>query len=155
MSMTVETVEARTIASIRDSCAMEEMADAMGRGFGRIMSLLSAQGAAPVGPPMTIYPEPVAEGAPLVFETAVPVPRGTRGDDVVQVSEMPTAHVAVFMHEGPYSELGRTYMAAAGQMREAGLLPGGGPREIYLNDPGETPPEQLLTRIEFPVFEPD
>ena len=155
MSITQETVQSMTIASVSHTTTMEEMPQAMGRGFGQIMGVLAAQGLEPTGPPMTIYPEPMSDGGPLAFQTAVPVPAEAVADGEVEVTVLPAGPVAVAMHEGPYAELGRTYSAAMGEMREAGMLPGGPPREIYLNDPGDTPPERLLTRIEFPVFEPD
>ncbi len=155
MSIAQETVSSRTIASILHTTTMEQMPQEMGKGFGRIMGVLIAQGLAPTGPPMTIYPEPMADGGPLAFQTAVPVPADAVGDGDVVVEVLPAGPVVVAMHEGPYEEVGRTYSATMAEMRAAGMLPGGPPREIYLNDPSDTPPEKLLTRIEFPVFEPD
>lgn len=155
MSITVETVGPRTVALVRSTATMAEMPEAMARGLARVMRALAERGIEPAGPPMTVYAEPVAAEEPLVFETAVPVPPGTVGDADVSIVEMPTAHVAVYMHEGSYSELGNAYQHALAEVHRAGLLPGGAPREIYLNDPGATPPDRLLTRLEFPVFEPD
>ncbi len=155
MSLNVETLPSQTVAYVTDTCPMEEMPEAMGRGFGKIMAVLAAQGAAPVGPPMTIYPEPMSPGGPVVFQSAIPVPPGSTGGDGVEILEIPEGPAAVVLHEGPYAELGRTYGAAQSEIRDAGLPLGGPPREVYLNDPGDTPPERLLTRIEFPVFEPD
>ncbi len=155
MSINMETRPSQTIAGVTDRCPLEEMPQAMGRNFGRLMAVLTEQGAVPAGPPMTLYPEPMTPDGPVVFVSAIPVQAGTTGDGDVEITEIPEGPIVVFMHEGPYAELGRTYGLAHEQMREAGLLVGGPPCEIYLNDPGDTPPERLLTRIEFPVFEPD
>jgi len=40
-----------------------------------------------------------------------------------------------------------------GYLEEEGLESAGAPRELYLNDPADTPEDDLLTEIQYPVRE--
>lgn len=44
------------------------------------------------------------------------------------------------------------YHTVMGWISEHGHEIAGPPRETYLNDPQTVPPEELLTRVEFPIF---
>jgi AraC family transcriptional regulator len=74
-----------------------------------------------------------------------------RTDIGVQIVE--GGDYAMTTHTGPYNQLGRTYAEFLGQwmphsgheLRNAPCL------EVYLNDPGSTPAEELLTDIYAPL----
>jgi AraC family transcriptional regulator len=76
------------------------------------------------------------------------VPTGDIGSQVIAGGDY-----AVTTHFGPYHELGKTYAQLLGQW-----LPRSGRElrscpcfEVYLNDPGSTEPEDLLTDIYAPL----
>ena len=52
---------------------------------------------------------------------------------------------------GPYSEIGKAYVALQKWMTDNGRAPAGPVREVYLNDPDAVPAEQLQTEIDWPV----
>ena len=87
------------------------------------------------------------------FEIAVcmPVAPGAAGGERVAVEEVPGATVASTVHVGPYSEIGKAYTALQKWMTDAGRRPAGMVREVYLNDPGTVPADELLTEIDWPV----
>jgi AraC family transcriptional regulator len=72
-----------------------------------------------------------------------------------RIMDIPGGEYATVIHKGPYPELEKTYMWLYGVWlpksgREAALRPG---YEEYLNDPRNTPPEELLTQIDVPLAE--
>ena len=59
--------------------------------------------------------------------------------------------MAVTEHLGPYDALAPAYHSLTSWITANGYEFAGPPREIYLNDPHTVAPEELKTRIEFPV----
>ena len=59
--------------------------------------------------------------------------------------------MATTVHHGPYEQMPSAYHALTGWIAGHGHEIGGPPREIYLDDPRTVAPDQLLTRIEFPI----
>lgn len=67
--------------------------------------------------------------------------------------DLPGGRCAIFRHAGPYDSLWQTWNAIYAEWIPAsGLeLRDAPPYEVYLNDPAETPPGDLLTEIRVPV----
>ncbi len=61
--------------------------------------------------------------------------------------------MATTVHRGPYEEITLAYHTLTGWIPGNGYEIAGPPREVYLNDPQTVAPEELLTRVEFPVCE--
>lgn len=85
----------------------------------------------------------------LRYDAAFVAPQSGAGEGEIQVMELPQRLYATTIHRGPYSALPAAY---AGLMRwwlrngdgEISDLPS---LEFYLNQPGQTAPESLMTRI--------
>ncbi len=71
----------------------------------------------------------------------------------VGMQTIPGGRYAVVLHEGPYQGLGDTYAHLFGRwLAEHHLEPGDPPSlEFYLNDPHDTPAEELLTEVWAPI----
>ena len=67
------------------------------------------------------------------------------------LEEMPGGHVATTMHVGPYPGVGQAYTALQQWMTDNGRHPAGAPREVYLNEPGAVPDDELLTEVDWPI----
>jgi len=74
-------------------------------------------------------------------------------DDMVERFETRGGDYAVLTHKGPYSELASAYQWLYGAwITSSGREPDDAPAmEIYLNNPRETPPSDLLTEICMPL----
>ena len=59
--------------------------------------------------------------------------------------------VAWCLHRGAYEELGVAYHSVFAWMQERGHDQSAAMREIYLNDPANTPVDQLLTEVIVPI----
>jgi AraC family transcriptional regulator len=85
----------------------------------------------------------------LRYDAAFTVPRATPGEGEIQGLELPARDYATAIHKGPYSGLAVTYAGLMrwwlrhgdGEVSDAPAL------EFYLNQPGHTAPELLLTKI--------
>jgi len=151
MELEVVEVEPLAVASVTRRTPMEEIGAAMAEGFGAVMTAIDRRGLVPAGPPLTWYPESMVEGQPLLMVTAVPIEPGIEELDGADVQTFPGGTVATATHVGPYTGLGATYQAIWAAIAERGLQIGGGPREVYVDDPDATPEAELRTRIEVPI----
>ena len=59
--------------------------------------------------------------------------------------------MAKIMHKGPYEDCGATYGKLFAWLQKNGKRMNGPTREVYLNDPREVPPEEILTEIYAPI----
>ncbi|HTT63719.1 MAG TPA: AraC family transcriptional regulator [Bryobacteraceae bacterium] len=101
-----------------------------------------------------VYDDPeVTPPERLRYDAAFTVPRAIPGEGDIQGVELPARDYATAVHQGPYSGLAVAYASLMrwwlrhgdGEISDAPAL------EFYLNQPGQTPPESLLTRICLPI----
>ncbi len=59
--------------------------------------------------------------------------------------------MAKIIHKGPYEKCGPTYDKLFACLQQNGKTINGPIREVYLNDPHEVPPEEILTEIYAPI----
>jgi AraC family transcriptional regulator len=101
------------------------------------------------------YDDPeVTQPEHLRYDAAFTVSRPIPGEGEIQGAELPARDYATAVHKGPYTGLAMTY---AGLMRWwlrqcDGELSDAPAFEFYLNQPGQTAPESLLTKICLPVL---
>lgn len=89
----------------------------------------------------------------LRYDACLSVGPEVKPEGEVGVQTIPAGKHAVFLHKGPYDQLGKTYAEIYGQW-----LPSSGAKlreapcfEVYLDDPERTPPEKLRTEICVPI----
>ncbi len=126
----------------------------IGNSFAQVQIFFAARGL-PLGRSFGIYfddPESVPE-AELRAEAGLETNAATIPDGNIHPFRIPAMVCASVLHKGPYAELERAYRYL---FRE--WLPGSGYEagdfscfEEYLNDPRETPPVELLTRVHLPL----
>ncbi|WP_306119621.1 MULTISPECIES: GyrI-like domain-containing protein [unclassified Roseitalea] len=120
---------------------------AMGEAFGKVMAFIGQHGLTPTGMPMSVYytydPEQMA------FRAGIPVSADDAGkaQGEIKADVTPAGEVLHFVHVGPYDKLAEAYGQAEQEARKTGRGLGTPTWEVYANDPGETPPEQLRTEV--------
>lgn len=77
----------------------------------------------------------------------LPAPKLPESD----VIELSGGTFAWLTHRGSYEELGLAHHALHAWAQEHGHAQAGDVREIYLNDPADVPPEELVTEVLLPV----
>lgn len=142
--------EATLVISRRLPIRLSEIGNVIPSSFGEVYGYLGAHGGQPEGPPFIIYHGmPVADD-PFEVEICAPVARATDAPTGWRVQELPAGNFATLLHVGPYDTVGAAYDTLTAWLGSHDLVASGPPREVYLS-PGDTPPEQVKTIIEFPV----
>jgi len=87
----------------------------------------------------------------LDVEIGFSVAKALEGKGDIQTSEIPGGKLGYALHTGRYGDIAPAYDSLTQFVKEQGYEPTGVAYEFYLNDPGETPQEQLQTQIVFPL----
>lgn len=127
----------------------------IGEAFERLGALAHGAGVVPQGPMIGLYyddPASVPE-AQLRSFAAIEVAPGTAAAGAIEARDLPGGPTASILHKGPYAELPQAWDWLYGRwLPQSGREPADAPSyEVYLNDPRDTPPTELLTRIVVPL----
>jgi len=141
--------EKQPALSIRTRTAVQDLPAVMGGAYQQIVQYLGELGEAPAGAPYGGYFN--MDMQDLDVEIGFPVARPLEGKDDIQASSIPGGKQAVCTHIGPYNAIEPAYNALTAFMAEQGVEPTGVAYEFHLNDPMVTPPEELETRVVFPL----
>jgi len=134
----------------RSGTDAESAKGVLGIAYGKLAKFIADNGIASAGPPLTITTRYDKDG--WKFDAAMPVERNdaaTREDIQAGVTYAGTA--AQFIHVGPYDGIGATLNGAFAWLAVQGYKPKDRIIEDYISDPGNTPPEQLQTKLTIPV----
>lgn len=145
----VEEQPTQPTLSIRTRTSVQDLAQALGKAYGAIAQYLGELGEQPVGPPFAAYYN--IDMQDLDVEIGFPVSRGLPGKDDIKASEIPGGKAATCLYTGPYSEIEPAYNALSQWIEDNGYEATGVTYEMYLDDPAQTPPQELKTRILFPL----
>lgn len=153
--VTIERTTDQRVACLRVHTTLAGIGGAIAGGFSTVVRTLGASGTEPTGAPFIIYRDVIDEQTAGDIELCVPVAPDVEIDGGEVAVEVVTAGtVASTTHRGPYAEISPAYHALSGWIEEHGHRIAGPPREVYLNDPQTVLPDDLLTRIEFPIDAP-
>jgi len=153
--MQVEAVETSAhptlFVSRTSSMDPDDISRVMGEAFAVIGAFFSCAGIAPTGPPLAIYRS--YEGDTLGFDVALPVIAADqeKAEGEIKAGETPAGRALKTVHKGPYAKLRETYDALETEMTRVDLPRPNFAWEVYINDPDDTPEEDLLTEIYMPI----
>jgi effector-binding domain-containing protein len=88
----------------------------------------------------------------LRYEIGASFEGNAEDEGKVMVKIIPEHSVIATLHKGPYTEVGPVIRELAGYADKNGYDIIGPVTEVYLNDPNETEPGELLTEVQFPVI---
>jgi effector-binding domain-containing protein len=149
--VTIKELPPVRVAAMKKHVRMSTVGSALQAGFGEIVQALGRSGVEPNAAPFVIYHEVIDEDTEGDIEMCIPVAGAVEPTDNVYVAELAGGPAAVTVHHGPYQELAPAYHTLTGWIQEHGHEVRAAPREVYLNDPTTTLPEDLLTEIQWPV----
>ena len=124
-----------------------EIAEAMGAAFGEVFAFVGQNGLTPLSMPMSVYLE--MDPNILRFRAGVLVSEQDAGlaNDSVKADSLPAGDAYTGTHVGSYDSLSESHKALWQHMEDSGVKGKMPVWEIYVDDPGETPPEKLRTEI--------
>jgi effector-binding domain-containing protein len=134
---------------IRTTTSMQDLSNVLGKSYGAVVQYLGALGEAPAGPPFAVYYNMDMEN--LDIGIGFPVAKALPGEGKIKAEEIPAGKYASCLYTGSYEDIGEAYDALTAWVEENDYEATGLAYEFYLNDPGETPPEELQTQILFPL----
>jgi AraC family transcriptional regulator len=121
--------------------------------MGEIVGFLMAKGMQIMGPPFGVYYNSPQEVQVEELYYKIGMPFTGKADEVgrVKIKTNPEQLVLSTVYKGAYSECGSAIGALAQHAHQNGYEITGPPMEIYISDPNETPEDELLTEMCFPV----
>jgi AraC family transcriptional regulator len=104
----------------------------------------------PYDDPATVPADRIRYDACFALDGA---PDPALADDEVRWHEIAGGRYAIYRHVGPYNLIGQAFNRLYGLwLPKSGVaLRAAPPLEIYLNDPGQTPADQLVTELALPI----
>ncbi|MFW6253861.1 MAG: GyrI-like domain-containing protein [Chitinivibrionales bacterium] len=145
----ITTRESQQTISIRTRTSAQNIQPVLQDGYTRLIKYLADQNGYPAGPPYVAFFNTDMED--MEIELGIPVSEKLPPQDDIQPSEISSGRVASCIHTGPYNEIEGAYTALTEWVRQNGYEPTGVAYEFYLNDPAQTPPQELQTQVEFPI----
>ena len=148
-------VGSRTIAYTTGSSGTEptEIAAALGAAYGRVVGFITANGLQLAGQPLSITNYWDERG--YSFDAGIPVngspARGVGPDSATRMGETYGGRVVKAVHVGPYIDLQKTYRTIEAFLTVHKLEGNGRSWDVYVSDPGDTPEEELITEVYYPV----
>ena len=138
------------LATIQCKTSAEHMVDDSGELMYRLFDELATFGAEHRAPYMCINHPPDKTGS-IVVDACVGFRTEGTLSERIGVLDVPGGPVAWLLHVGAYEELGIAYHALSAWVQERGHEQRDALREIYLNDPADTPTEALKTEVLIPI----
>ncbi len=138
-----QTIAIRTITPAKD------IQQVLGEGYTRVMKYLAQHDIHPAGPPYVCYFNDDMQD--LDIEYGFPVSSVVQAHEDIRPSEIPGGRVVGCVHTGPYDEIEGAYTAISEWVSQKKLDMVGTAYEYYLNDPADTPAQELQTLVEFPL----
>ncbi len=142
----------RWIATIMDSCGMDEMETVLGNDFGELMPYIAQHHQEDFGNPFTLWhswDEKTMFGS---FEAGVSIKSQSPEEGRIKVRRTKPVKVVAGIHYGPYDQTMYMYEAIQKYMKDHNMEEAGGPIELYVTDPGQEPdPNKWETVIMFQV----
>ncbi len=146
--------EGTQYVGIERTCSKEQLGPQMAADLTKISEYLSDKKEMIAGAPFSIYAKWDMVKDQITYTTGIPVsklmndlPSGLKSGGI------PSTPVYTIEHKGPYMHLGNAWstlnnMARGKEFKWNKKIY---PFEVYLNDPENTAPEELLTAVHFPV----
>lgn len=126
--------------------------------LGELVNYAMSNGVQLAGAPVALMHEATKEEAEkaeregsALLDVAFPIVGRCEGTDEIRCYELPGGTMAKTVHKGPYELCEPTYLALWDWIAGQGKHITGPSREVYLNDPREVSPEEILTEIYAPV----
>lgn len=146
------TVAARTVAALSHSGAYPEI----GRTFQSLYTMIGSRGLFPQichGVALYYHDPTETPEKELLSHAGVTMKTGVDVPDGFETVDIPGGEAAVLTYKGPYAGLGQAWDHFFGVwLPQSGREPRHeAPYEVYLNDPSNTAPDDLLTEIVLPL----
>jgi effector-binding domain-containing protein len=147
-----EEVKSQKVICISGATTQDDqnVSSLFGKNYGQLMSNVQVNEMEQAGARMTINTK--WEDNKYEFMNCIPV-EDVKGElsASVEVKDTYAGPTAKIIHTGPYADMEKTYEDIRAFTEQSKFEIVGNPWEVYVNDPGNTPEDKLITHIYFPI----
>lgn len=140
----------RKLIGIRRKVPTTELSAFYSEVFPKVMQWIAERGITPASAPMSMWCAMDMEKGIADAHAGVFVSGDVEVDGEITAGTTPGGEVLKFVHTGGYDSMGKSWMRVYGHAKELGKTPGAG-WEIYVDDPGQVPAENVKTEIYLPI----
>lgn len=159
LDVTVVEAEPVTMAYIEGTSTMDEAAvgGALAEAYGKIVAFLGSHELAMASQPLAVNKTwendtyEFSAGIPVEGEAAAALQAELGADSEVQIGQTYGGKIAKVVHVGPYGGLEKTYQQIEAWMAANAYEAAGDPWDVWISDPSQTPEEQLVTHVHYPI----
>jgi len=130
---------------------MDNMVEAMDKGYSKLMAYIAEQGKEIAGPPYCCYTNANEDYSQFDMEFGIPVSEAVPANDEFFMSQTYEGKAVTGIHKGPYKEIETAYTALMDYVKENSLELTGVYYDYYISNPADTPETELLTQLVFAI----
>lgn len=131
----------------------DKISQALTESYGKVVGHMMQNGIGFAGSPLAITTAGSPEEGFWAFEAAIPVDKTleSKDGDEIKFKQTYGGRVVKLVHKGDYMSMPSSYKKLAEYVYGNNLEPNGDIWEQYISDPGNTPQDELITHLFFPV----
>ena len=130
---------------------MDKMVEAMSAAYTKIIEYIAEQGKQMAGAPYCCYTNCSEDFSQFDMEFGIPVNEAVAASGEIIMSRTYEGKAVIGTHKGSYKTLEAAYTALMDYVKENSLELTGAYYDYYISDPADTPEDELLTQVVFPV----
>ena len=140
---------------IKNSCSVAEIGPSMSQDFNNLQDAIIESGITPTGRPFSLYHKWDMKTGATVYTACIPVPPGAtlQSNNNIISGVQPATKVLKVSHTGAYHFLANAWSMAMMLQRNGKHKANKAATnyEVYVTDPQETEPKDLVTEIYIPI----
>ena len=130
---------------------MEQITEITTEGFTKLMAYLAEQGKQIAGAPYLAYMNGNVDFSQFDIELGIPVGEAVTVQGEFFMSQTHEGKAIATTYKGAYKDLETAYVALMDYAKENALEMTGVYYDYYISDPADTPENELLTQVVFPI----
>ena len=139
------------VAVKKENATMEEISVLATEGLQKVFGFLAQQGVEIAGAPYLAYKNCSTDFTQFDMELGIPVSEEIAVNGEFFMSKTCEGRAVTATHKGAYKDVEAAYIALMEYMAENKLESTGVYYDYYINDPANTPENELLTQVVFPI----
>lgn len=149
----ISQLKSQTYIGFKRECSIEEMPQLMPQDFLNLYKVLDDKGLQKNVVPFTIYNTFDLLNGKTEYIAAVPISETVDLTEPYFIGQLDAQEALKITHTGSYQHLGNAWATAMNYSRSKKIKTRKSPMglEFYLNDPANTPSEELLTEVYLPL----
>ena len=131
--------------------SMDKMVEAMDAAYTKLIGYIAKQGKQIAGAPYCCYTNCSEDFSQFDMELGIPVNEAVTNSGEIFMSQTYEGKAVTGTHKGSYKELEAAYAALMDYVKENSLELTGAYYDYYISNPADTPENELLTQVVFPI----